>query len=159
MTKIHQEKSGATHTHTNTHTHTQKKQSPVIKSVVPECFSCGVFVLTPQPQVTLIAGSFALFNVSLTVHTRGYWYQRPVNICSCNAGQKGCRLHWLHTASLTPLQSRKMTQPWLQKVTRMIAPVDLNQTSAHDYLSEGCMRHVGNVFRNEWYFLVMLWHH
>lgn len=55
-------------------------------------FFCRVFVLSPQPQVTLMAGSFALFNVSLTVHTRGYWYQRPVNICRYNAGQNGCRL-------------------------------------------------------------------
>lgn len=115
--------------------------------------------LTPQPQVTLVAGSFALFNVSLKVHTLGYWYQQSVNICSSHAGQKGCRLHWLHTTSFTPLQSRKMSQPWLQKVTRMIAPVDLNHTCAHDYLSKGCMRDVGNVLRNKWYFLVMCCNH
>lgn len=122
-------------------------------------FSCRVIVFTPEPQVTLIAGSFALFNVSLTVHTQGYWDQRPVNICCSNTGQNGCRLHWLHTASFASLQSRKMTQPWLQKVTRMIAPVDLNQTFTHNYLSKGCMRHVGNVLRNKWYFLVMLRRH
>lgn len=59
--------------------------------------------------------------------------------------------------SFTSFQRGKMMQPWLQKVTRMIASLDLNQTSAHDYLSKGCMTHVGDVLRNKWN-LVMLYY-
>lgn len=106
LTRIHQQKSGDA----------QKKKKKKKVSSNQICgaglFSCWVFVLTPQPQVTLIAGSFALFNVSLTVHTRGYWYQRPANICSCNAGQK--RLQAPVTVNYilhSPSKQKKMTQP------------------------------------------------
>lgn len=113
-------------------------------------FGLQVLLLTQQPQVTLIAGSFALFNMSLAAHTRGYWDQWPVNIWCSDVGQNGCRLHWLHTSSFTFLQSRKMAEPWWQNVTGTIAPVDLNQTFVHDYLSKGCMRHASNVSGNKW---------
>lgn len=115
-----------------------------------QVFGLQLFMLTQRPQVTLIAGSFALFNVSLTVHTRGYWDQQPVNISCSDVGQKRCRLHWLHAASFTFLQSRKMTEPWWQNVTKVIARVDLNQSLVHDYLSKGCMTYVWNVWRNKW---------
>lgn len=49
------------------HTHTHKTNQ--IRGA--RAFSWRVLVLTPQPQVTQIAGSFALFNVSLTLHTLG----------------------------------------------------------------------------------------
>lgn len=57
-----------------------------------------------------------------------YWKQRPVNICHSNRGEKGCRLQWVHTVSFTFLLCRKTIRPRLQKVTRMIAAVELNQT-------------------------------
>jgi len=41
----------------------------------------------------------------------------------------------------------------------MIAAAELNHTSAHDNLSKGCMRLVGNVLRNKLYFLVTMYHH
>lgn len=53
----------------------------------------------------------------------------------------------------------KIPQSWLQKVTSMIAYVAPNHSCAHNYLSEGCMRHAGKFQRNKWHFLVMFCNH
>ena len=57
--RIDQQKSGEKH----------KKGACGNEMCGSEVLFCGVFVFTPRLRVTLITGSFALFNASLTGHT------------------------------------------------------------------------------------------